>query len=52
LNEGNYFYDAEFGATDGAFEGYGRFKCSYKTPGNDEIKKINLTLLGSDMGEE
>ncbi len=30
LSEGDYFLDDEFVAADGAFEGDGRLKCSYK----------------------
>jgi hypothetical protein len=45
LIEGNYFSDGKFGATDGAFKGDDRFKCSNKTPGNVEIKKLFLLYL-------
>ncbi len=38
LLEGNYFSDAEWVSSDGAFDGYGRFLCSYKNPGNDAVK--------------
>jgi hypothetical protein len=38
LSEGIYFSGNEFVATDGAFEGDGRFMCSYKNPGNDPNK--------------
>ena len=34
LQEGNYFSEDEFVALDGGFEGDGRFRCSYNTPGN------------------
>jgi len=40
LQEGNYFSDGEFLASDGGFEGDGCMKCSYKDPGNDEVKKL------------
>jgi hypothetical protein len=38
LFEGDFFSDVQFIATDGAFEGDGRFICSYKNPGCDENK--------------
>jgi hypothetical protein len=40
LQEGNYFSQVEFLASDGGFEGDGCMKCSYKDPGNDEVKKL------------
>jgi hypothetical protein len=40
LSEGDYFLDDEFVAADGAFEGDGCLQCSYKNPGNDEVKKL------------
>ncbi len=40
LEEGDFFSLEEFMAADGAFEGDGRFLCSYKNPGNDPDKKI------------
>jgi hypothetical protein len=44
LHEGDIFCNDEFVAADGAFEGDGRFRCSYKNPGNDEVKKLfNVT---------
>ncbi len=36
--EGEFFSDGQFIATDGAFEGDGRFICSYKNPGHNENK--------------
>jgi len=35
-----FFSNDEFFAADGAFEGDGCLKCSYKNPGNDEVKKL------------
>jgi hypothetical protein len=32
--------DGEFVAADGTFDGDGQFRCSYKNPGYDEIKKL------------
>jgi len=53
LHEGDYFSGEEFVAADGAFEGDGRFHCSYKNPGNDEVKKIfNLTWREVRTGVE
>jgi len=44
LPGGNYFSEDEFVAVDGGFEGVGLLPCSYKNPGQDEIKKLfNLT---------
>ena len=40
LQEGDFFSLEEFVAADGAFEGDGRFLCSYKNPGNDRDKKL------------
>jgi hypothetical protein len=43
LQEGDYFSEEEFVASDGGFDGDGRFRCSYKNPGNDPIKvRFNL----------
>ena len=53
LSEGDYFSDDEFVAADGAFEGDGRLKCSYKNPGNDEVKKLwNLAFREVRTGVE
>ncbi len=38
LEEGDYFSDNQFVATDGAFDGDGRFLCSYKNPSHDPNK--------------
>jgi hypothetical protein len=35
LQEGQYFSVDQFVAADGGFKGEGRFRCSYKNPGND-----------------
>jgi len=44
LQEGDYFSEDEFVAADGGFDGDGIFRCSYKNPGDDEIKQLfNLT---------
>jgi hypothetical protein len=40
LQEGDYFSADEFVAADGGFDGDGRFRCSYKNPGNDEVKQL------------
>jgi hypothetical protein len=40
LQEGEFFSEDEFVAADGAFEGDGRLRCSYKNPGNDDVKKL------------
>ena len=53
LQEGNYFSEDEFVAVDGSFEGDGRLRCSYKNPGQDEIKKLfNLTWREVRSGVE
>jgi len=53
LHEGDYFSGEEFVAADGAFEGDGRFRCSYKNPGNDEVKELfNLTWREVRTGVE
>ena len=53
LQEGNYFSEDEFVAVDGGFEGDGHLRCSYKNPGQDEIKKLfNLTWQEVRMGVE
>jgi len=53
LQEGNYFSEDEFVAVDGSFEGDGRLQCLYKTPGQDEIKKLfNLTWREVRSGVE
>jgi len=53
LQEGNYFSEDEFVAVDGGFEGDGRLRCSYKNPGQDEIKKLlNLTWREVRTGVE
>jgi len=53
LSKGDYFLDDEFVAADGAFEGDGRLKCSYKNPGNDEVKKLwNLAFREVRTGVE
>jgi hypothetical protein len=53
LQEGNYFSEDEFVAVDGGFEGDGRLQCSYKNPGQDEIKKLfNLTWQEVRTGVE
>ena len=53
LSEGDYFSDDEFIAADGAFEGDGRLKCSYKIPGNGKVKKLwNLAFHEVRTGVE
>ena len=53
LQEGNYFSEDEFVAVDSGFEGDGRLRCSYKNPGQDEIKKLfNLTWREVRTGVE
>jgi hypothetical protein len=53
LEEGDYFLEDEFLAADGAFEGDGRLKCSYKNPSNDEVKKLwNLAFCEARTGVE
>jgi len=53
LHEGDYFSGEEFVAADGAFKGDGRFRCSCKNPGNDEVKKLfNLTWSEVRTGVE
>jgi hypothetical protein len=43
LQEIDYFSDEEFVASDGGFDGDGRFRCSYRNPGNDPVKvRFNL----------
>ena len=51
--EGEFFLEDEFVAADGAFEGDGCLRCSYKNPGNDDIKKLwNLAFQIVRTGEE
>jgi len=53
LQEGEYFSVDEFVAADGAFEGDGRLRCSFKNPGNDEAKKLwNLEFCEVRTGVE
>jgi hypothetical protein len=40
LQEGEFFLVDEFVASDGAFEGDGHLCCSFKNPGNNEVKKL------------
>ena len=39
LQQGLFFDRDQFLAADGGFEGDGPVRCSYKNPGNDELKK-------------
>jgi hypothetical protein len=53
LQEGECFSVDEFVAADGAFEGDGRLRCSFKNPGNDEVKKLwNLAFHEVRTGVE
>ena len=53
LQEGEFFSEDEFVAADGAFEGDGRLRCSYKNPGNDDVKKLwNLAFREVRTGVE
>ena len=53
LQEGDYFSADEFVAADGGFDGDGRFHCSYKNPGNDEVKQLfNLAWREVQTGVE
>ncbi len=53
LDEGAFFSNGEFVATDGGFEGHGRFICSYKNPGNNHNKFIfNLAFREVYTGAE
>jgi hypothetical protein len=53
LEEGDYFSGNQFVATDGAFEGDGRFLCSYKNPGNDPNKiRFNAAFREVRTGKE
>jgi hypothetical protein len=53
LQEGDYFSENEFVASDGAFEGDGHFRCSYKYPSNNEVKKLfNLAFHEVRIGIE
>jgi hypothetical protein len=53
LQEGDYFSEDEFVASDVAFEGDGHFRCSYKNPGNNEVKKLfNLAFCEVRTGIE
>jgi hypothetical protein len=48
-----FFSNDEFVAADGAFEGDGCLKCSYKNPGNDKVKKLwNLAFCEVRTGVE
>ncbi len=40
LQEDEFFSVDEFVASNGAFEGDGCLRCSFKNPGNDEVKKL------------
>ncbi len=40
LQERGFFSADEFVAAHGGFDGDGRFHCSYKNPGNDEVKQL------------
>jgi hypothetical protein len=52
LLECNYFSDNEWVLSDGAFDGDGRFLCSYKNPENDPVKiRYNLAFWGVRQGE-
>ena len=53
LLEGDYFSDNEWVSSDGAFDGDGRFLCSYKNPGNDPVKiRYNLAFREVRQGVE
>jgi len=53
LQEGEFFSEDEFVAADGAFEGDGHLRCSYKNPGNDDVKKLwNLAFREVRTGVE
>jgi len=53
LQEGQYFSDDQWVSCDGAFEGDGRFLCSYKNPGNDAIRiRYNLAFREVRQGVE
>jgi hypothetical protein len=53
LSKGDYFSGNKFVATDGAFEGDGRFMCSYKNPGDDPNKiRFNNTFHEVRTGKE
>ena len=48
-----FFSEDEFVAADGAFKGDGRLRCSYKNPGNDDVKKLwNLAFREVRTGVE
>jgi hypothetical protein len=47
------FFQNEILASDGAFEGYGCLKCSYKHSSNDEVKGLfNLALCELRTGTD
>jgi hypothetical protein len=53
LREGEFFSDNQWVASDGGFEGDGRFVCSHKNPGNDQDKiTYNLAFREVRMGVE
>jgi len=53
LQECEFFSDDEFVAANGAFEGGGHLHCSFKSPGNDEVKKLqNITFCEVRTGVE
>ena len=53
LQEGEFFSEDEFVAADGAFEGDGHLHCSFKNPGNGEVKKLwNLAFFEVRTGVE
>jgi hypothetical protein len=45
LQEREFFSENQWVSSDGAFEGDGRFLCSYKNPGNDLVRiRYNLAF--------
>jgi len=53
LQEGEFFLVDEFIAANGAFEGDGHLCCSFKNPGNNEMKKLwNLDFCEVRTGAE
>ncbi len=45
LQEDEFFSIDEFVAANGVFEGDGRLRCSFKNPGNNEVKSCGIWLF-------
>ncbi len=53
MQEGDFFSENQWVASDGGFVGDGQFVCLYKDPGNDQDKiRYNLAFCEVRMGVE